>query len=163
MVFSHNGFVKLGAEKGSITDFISKEQFIDEGVTFMLLSKVPFFKKFHVMKVFKRWKYTMRARVYLKCRQKLADNFIFSRPIFVERFKPIVEKINEARFLQFIEITAGAQYGKHQQFTLEDRCAKCVKESKAKLEKHLTGIKKSMEQLKDEIEVDDKNYKKSVK
>ena len=81
----------------------------------------------------------------------------------MERFKPIIEKINEARFLQFIEINAGVQYGKHQQFTLEDRCAKCVKESKAKLEKHLTGIKKSMENLKDEIETDDSNYKKSVK
>ena len=72
MVFSQNGFVKLGAEKGSITDFISKEQFIDEGVTFMMLAKVPFFKKFRAMKVFKRWKYTMRASVYKKCRQKLA-------------------------------------------------------------------------------------------
>ena len=43
MVFSQNGFVKLGTEKNAITDFISKEQFIEEGVTFMMLSKVPFF------------------------------------------------------------------------------------------------------------------------
>ena len=55
----------------------------------------------------------MRASVYRKCRAKLANNFIFSRPIFVERFKPIVEKINEVRFLNFIEISAGVQYGKH--------------------------------------------------
>ena len=38
MVFSQNGFVKLGPEKGSITDFVSKEQFIEDGVTFMMLS-----------------------------------------------------------------------------------------------------------------------------
>ena len=43
----------------------------------------------------------------------MAHNFIFSRPIFVERFMPVVEKINETRFLQFIEISAGVQYGKH--------------------------------------------------
>ena len=65
-----------------MTDFISKETFIEEGVDFMLLSKVPFFRKFSVMKVFKRWRYTMRARVYARNREKLANNFIFARPIF---------------------------------------------------------------------------------
>jgi hypothetical protein len=74
--------VKLAKEKGGMTDFISKEQYIEEGVDFMLLSKVPFFRKFSKMKVFKRWRYTMRNRVYERNRQKLVDNFIFSRPQF---------------------------------------------------------------------------------
>ena len=78
--------MKLGANKNSVTDFISKEQFIEEGVTFMMLSKVPFFKKFSAMKVFKKWRYTARSNGYKKARDKLAHNFIFSRPIFVERF-----------------------------------------------------------------------------
>ena len=107
MVFSQNGFIKLGQEKNSITDFISKEQFIEEGVNFMILSKVPFFSKFRAMKNFKRWRYAARSSAFKKARDKLAHNFIFSRPIFVERFMPIVEKINETRFLQFIEISAG--------------------------------------------------------
>ena len=33
MVFSHQGFVKLAKNNNEATDFISKEKFIDEGVT----------------------------------------------------------------------------------------------------------------------------------
>ena len=129
----------------------------------MMLSKVPFFQKFRAMKNFKRWRYTARASAFRKAREKLSHNFIFSRPIFVERFMPIVDKINETRFLQFIEISAGVQYGKHQQFTLEERCQKCVKESKTKLDQLLSQIKVILENLKEEIELDDENYKKAIK
>ena len=80
----------------------------------MLLSKVPFFRKFSVMKVFKRWKYTMRARVYARNRERLANNFIFARPIFTKRFNPVVESVNKLRFLHLLEIKNGVVYGKHQ-------------------------------------------------
>lgn len=88
----------------------------------MIIGKVPFFKKFLAMKNFKRWRYTARARVYERNRKKLAENFIFARPIMAERFKPIVDRCNKARFLNFLEIKPGVTYGKLQQLNLEQRC-----------------------------------------
>ena len=115
MVFSHQGFIKLARHKGEATDFISKEQFIDEGVTMQVLRDIPFFKKFLSMKVFKRWRYTARGRHYQQCRDALAHNFMFAKPVFSERFMPLISKINETRFLQPIVIEYPQQYGKHQQ------------------------------------------------
>ena len=84
MVFSHKGFIKIAKDDTEPTEFISKEQFIDEGVTMQVLRDVPFYKKFTVMKNFKRWWYTSRGSYYKKCREKLAHNFIFAKPIFSE-------------------------------------------------------------------------------
>ena len=121
-VFSQQGFVKLGTKENPTTDYISKEAYIQDGVDFMIIGKIPFFRKFMAMKTFKRWRYTVRARVYERNRKKLAENFIFARPMLAERFKPIVERSNKARFLNFVEITEGVVYGKLQQFNLEQRC-----------------------------------------
>ena len=33
MVFSHKGFIKIARDDKEATEFISKEKFIDEGVT----------------------------------------------------------------------------------------------------------------------------------
>ena len=121
-VFSQQGFVKLGTKGNPTTDFISKERYIQDGVDFMIIGKVPFFKKFLAMKSFKRWWYTARARVYERNRKKLAENFIFARPIMAERFKPVVDRCNQARFLKFLEIKPEVTYGKLQQLSLEQRC-----------------------------------------
>lgn len=47
----------------------------------MIISKVPFFKNFLAMKVLKKWRYTVRARCYYRNRARLAQNFIFARPM----------------------------------------------------------------------------------
>lgn len=78
----------------------------------MIIGKVPFFKKFLAMKNFKRWRYTVRARCYERNRQKLAQSFIFARPMLAQRFMPIIERTNKARFLNFLEIKQGVVYGK---------------------------------------------------
>lgn len=39
--------------------------------------------------------------------------------MLTQRFKPVVERINKARFLNFLEIKPGVVYGKLQQFNLE--------------------------------------------
>ena len=78
----------------------------------MIIGKVPFFKNFLSMKTFKRWRYTVRARAYERNRQKLAENFVFARPMLAERFMPVVERINKTRFLKFLEIKEGVHYGK---------------------------------------------------
>lgn len=71
-VFSQQGFVKIGTKDDPTTDFISKEKYIQDGVDFMVIGKIPFFRKFIAMKTFKRWWYTVRNRVYLRNRQKLS-------------------------------------------------------------------------------------------
>ena len=73
--------MKLGTKDNPTTDFISKEKYIEDGVDFMVIGKVPFFRKFMAMKTFKRWRYTVRARVYERNRKRLAENFIFARPM----------------------------------------------------------------------------------
>ena len=129
----------------------------------MIIGKVPFFKKFLVMKNFKRWRYTVRARCYERNRQRLAQNFIFARPMLAQRFKPVIERTNQARFLNFIEIKEGVVYGKLQQFNLEQRCQQCCKESKTTLQQILTEIKQILTTLKQEIDEDDKNFIKAIK
>ena len=64
MVFTHKGFIKIAKDKNEPTEFISKEQFIDEGVTMQVLRDTPFYKKFLIMKVFKRWWYSSRGSFY---------------------------------------------------------------------------------------------------
>ena len=46
VVFSKNGFVSVAPDKNGITDFISNEQYIEDGVTNQILKEIPFFKKF---------------------------------------------------------------------------------------------------------------------
>jgi hypothetical protein len=49
----------------------------------------------------------------MKTRQKLAQNFIFAKPIFMERFQPLVEKMNETKFLELVEIRRKTIYGEN--------------------------------------------------
>lgn len=46
VVFSKNGFVSVAKDKNQITDFISNDQYIEDGVTNQILKEIPFFKKF---------------------------------------------------------------------------------------------------------------------
>ena len=129
----------------------------------MILNNVPFFRKFHVMKSFKQWRHTMRQSYYNRTRAQLAQNFIFSKPIFVQRLKPLITKINETRFIELIEIRSKTIYGKGQQFTLQERCEKCLKISRETLHKVLVDVRQELEDLKKEIQNDDISYLKAVK
>ena len=163
LVFSQNGFVQLGTKENPTTNFISKEQYITDGVDLQILGQVPFFRKFRIMKVFKRWRYTTRNRVFARNRQKLADNFIFARPIFAENFKELTQVSNSVRFLNYIEIKSGLIYGKHQQFTIEERCSKCCKDSKLKMQTILKQIRQSLEKLKQKITADEESFERTLK
>jgi hypothetical protein len=85
----------------------------------MYLGQIPFFKKFHVIKAFKHWRDKMRYNAFNKTRAQLAQNFIFSKPIFSKRFSGLMRNHNEVRFLKFLEIKPNINYGKHQQVTME--------------------------------------------
>lgn len=163
MVFSHQGFIKLARHDREATDFISKEAFIDEGVTMQVLRDIPFFKKFLSMKVFKAWRYSARARHYNQCRAALAHNFMFAKPVFSERFMPLVTKINETRFLQPIVIEYPQQYGKHQQYTIEERCETACANSTKALENQLTDIKRLLHELKRFIQQDERDFENAVR
>jgi hypothetical protein len=69
--FSKNGFVSVAKDKNGLTDFVSNEQFIDDGITHQILKDLPFFKKFNNLKVFTQWKNIMRFNAYEAKRKKL--------------------------------------------------------------------------------------------
>jgi len=55
----------------------------------------------------------MQRNVFERNRQKLAKNFIFSRPIFADNFLELTDLQNKARFLSFVDNKPGQVYGKH--------------------------------------------------
>jgi len=112
VVFSKNGFVSVAKDKNQITDFISNDQYIEDGVTNQILKEIPFFKKFQAMRFFKQWKTTMRLNAYERKRQQLAENYIFSKPVFAEKFGKLIPAMNAIRDLSLIEIQPNVTYGK---------------------------------------------------
>jgi len=82
LVFNKEGFVSIAADKHGVTDFIGRDEVIQQGVEIMILNQLPFFRKFLVLSVFKQWKQIMQRNVYVKNREKLCKNFIFAKPIF---------------------------------------------------------------------------------
>lgn len=64
----------------------------------------------------------MRVNAYEAKRQKLAENFLFARPIFADRFRKLVPAMNEIASLKLIEIQPSVTYGKKQPQTLEGKC-----------------------------------------
>jgi len=91
LVFNKEGFVTIAADKHGVTDFISRDEVIKQGVEIMVLNQLPFFRKFLVLSVFKQWKQTMNRNVFMKNRLKLAKNFIFAKPIFGQKFLSLTE------------------------------------------------------------------------
>lgn len=122
VVFSKNGFVSVAKDKNAMTDFISNDQYIEDGVTNQILKEIPFFKKFQPMRFFKQWKTIMRRNAYERKRQKLAENYIFSKPVFSEKYRELIPAMNSISNLSLIEIQPNITYGKKQQSTLEDKC-----------------------------------------
>jgi hypothetical protein len=66
------------------------------------------------MRFFKQWKTTMRLNAYERKRQKLAENYIFSKPVFSEKFGKLIPAMNSIRDLSLIEIQPNVTYGKKQ-------------------------------------------------
>jgi len=77
-----------------------------------MLKDLPFFKKFHAMKVFKQWKYIMKWNAYSRKRQQLANTLHIAKPIYSERFDQIVPMLNHIRTLPLVEIRHNVTYGK---------------------------------------------------
>ena len=102
-----------------------------------------------------RWKNIMRYNAYEAKRQKLAENFIFARPMFADKFRKIVPAMNSINTLKLIEIQPSVNYGKKQPQTLESACEKTLQENKKKMESLLTAVKGFMVELKNEIRADD--------
>lgn len=88
----------------------------------MILNQVPFFRKFLALKTFKLWKKTMQKNVYDRNRQKLANNYIFSKPIFSQSFLELTVCQNSARLMNFIDNKPNQVYGKHQQAKFIEQC-----------------------------------------
>ena len=56
------------------------------------------------MRFFNQWKAKMRQNTYDRKRQMLAHNFVFARPIFSEKYKQFINKMNDINDLKFNEI-----------------------------------------------------------
>lgn len=65
----------------------------------------------------------MRINTYERRRKKLAQNYIFSKPIFSESYGKLIPAMNSIRDLSLVEIQPNVTYGKKQQSTLEEKCA----------------------------------------
>lgn len=163
VVFSKNGFVSVAKDKNGITDFITNEQYIDDGVVNQILKEIPFFKKFQSMRFFKQWKTKMRLNAYERKRQKLAENYIFSKPVFSEKYRELVPAMNAIRDLSLIEIQPNVTYGKKQQSTLEEKCKTVLDQNRQAMEGLLTAVKDHMIQLKREIAADDERFEDDIK
>ena len=144
VVFSKNGFVSVAKDKNGITDFITNEQYIDDGVINQILKEIPFFKKFQSLRFFKQWKTKMRLNAYERKRQKLAENYIFSKPVFSEKYRELVPAMNAIRDLSLIEIQPNVTYGKKQQSTLEEKCKTVLDQNRQAMEGLLTAVKDHM-------------------
>ncbi len=46
VVFSKNGFVNVGKNKGQMSTVVTNQEFITNGITNFILKDLPFFKKF---------------------------------------------------------------------------------------------------------------------
>lgn len=129
----------------------------------MILNQVPFFRKFLALKTFKLWKSTMQRNVFERNRQKLAGNFIFSRPIFAESFNQLTVCQNKVRFLSFVDTKPGQVYGKHQQHMFVDQCKLVQLESKRQLEQLCVEIRAILERIRSEIIFDDDAFEQACK
>lgn len=54
----------------------------------------------------------MRWNAYQRKRVKLAESFVFSKPIFSEKYSSIITEVNTIRTLPFMEIKKNVTYGK---------------------------------------------------
>ena len=72
----------------------------------------------------------MRINTYERRRKKLAQNYIFSKPIFSESYGKLIPAMNSIRDLSLVEIQPNVTYGKKQQTTFEDKCETILKTNK---------------------------------
>jgi hypothetical protein len=54
----------------------------------------------------------MRLNAYERKRQKLAENYIFSKPVFSEKYGGLISHMNGISTLSLIELGSNVQYGK---------------------------------------------------
>jgi hypothetical protein len=163
MVFSKQGFVTVGRAKNATSNFITKEDFIKEGVNNYMLRDIPFFKKFQATKTFKQWKYIMKWNAYSRKREQLANSLHLAKPMFSERFPQVMPLLNKVRTLPFVDIKHNVTYGKKQQQLLEDKCMHQLQLSKKELAGILKIVKEKLDGLKKEITEDDSRYEVAVK
>ena len=60
----------MAADKNGVTDVISRDEVIQQGVENLVLNQIPWFRKFCILRVFKQWKQSMERNVFLKNREK---------------------------------------------------------------------------------------------
>jgi len=89
----------VGKEKGQTSDYMSHEQYIQEGISQHIYGNLPFFRKFRILRLFKQWKVTMRINSYERKRKLLAQNFVFGKQMFGEKFPALAETMNSYRHL----------------------------------------------------------------
>jgi dynein heavy chain len=71
------------------TEFFSLSDWMHQSTLFNILSSMKFFKHYLIGKVFGMWKGNVRHKMFIKTRQQLAKNLIYSRPAFVPAFMEI--------------------------------------------------------------------------
>lgn len=119
IVFSKQGFIKVGKGRSQPSDYISHDNFVRDGINKQIFSNLPIFRKFQVLKLFKQWKYNAQYNKFLKTREVLCKNYIPSKPQFAEGFSMITTAINDIKDLKMIEIKKSAMFSSKQQSLCE--------------------------------------------
>ena len=95
----------------------------------------------------------------------LAENFIFAKPVFSERFSQLIPAMNSISDLSLVEIQPGASYGKKSQAqsSLEEKCKAVLDQNRAQMETLLLSVKDTMTELRKDIIADDERFEHDIK
>ncbi len=146
-MFSNRGLTLVGKGKDQPSDFISSEAFIVEEMGRHLYGKLPFFRHFKPLKAIRQWRMeTARAR-YLRKRERLGRNFVFSKGLFSENYPCFVRSMHQLETLGTFDINVKTIYGKKQQAMLDDKSNKTLD----KASKDVTAIMQRLRGMVDDL------------
>lgn len=71
------------------TEFFKLSDWMQQSTMFNVLTSMKFFRTYIIGKIFSLWKGNVRHKKFIRTRQKLARNLIWSRPAYMSQFLEI--------------------------------------------------------------------------
>lgn len=115
-IVSTSGVVRVTQNGASRGDVISLSEFVREASVFRMLTKIPFFARYLLLKAFTQWHKNIRLKVYLETRRRCAANFFLAQSVFAKPlcyFREQAALLGSQMLIQMPETREGV---KHDQF-----------------------------------------------
>lgn len=93
-IFSPINSKKKSFRKMKPTEFISLSDWMKESTQFNIVSGIDFFKNYLSVKILRSWRRNVKVSIFKKRRQELLNNVLYCKPIFVNSFLNIKDRIN---------------------------------------------------------------------